>query len=79
MTSQNKTNIFLVALFTKSTSSNILSPAPKKQSNSLQIDFSPKLANNNKLISDKYKKYFKNNLCLYYEAGDHKLDSYSKK
>jgi len=31
------------------------------------------------LTSDKHKKHLKNNLCLYYGAGDHKLDFYPKK
>ena len=40
---------------------------------------SSKLASNDKLTSDKYKKYLENNLCLYCGVGDHKLDSCSKK
>jgi len=52
-----------------------LSPAPKKQSNTLQMDLSSKLASNGKLTSDKCKKHLKNNLCLYCGAEDHKLDS----
>ena len=55
------------------------SPAPKKQLNTPRVDLSSKLANNGKLTSDKRKKHLENNLCLYYSAGDHKLDSYSKK
>ena len=47
--------------------------------NSLQVDLSFKLASNSKLNSNKYKKYLKNNLCLYYGARDYKLDSYPKK
>ena len=43
------------------------------------MDLSSKLASNSKLTSDECKKYLKNNLCLYYSAGDHKLDFYSKK
>jgi len=43
------------------------------------VDLSSKLANNGKLTSDECKKHLKNNLCLYYGAGDHKMDSCSKK
>ena len=43
------------------------------------MDLSSKLASNGKLTSNKHKKHFKNNLCLNYSIGDHKLDSYSKK
>jgi len=43
------------------------------------MDFFFKLANNNKLTSDKPKKHLENNLYLYCSAGDHKLDSYPKK
>ena len=43
------------------------------------MDLSSKLASNGKLTSDKYKKYLKNNLCLYCSAGDYKLNSYPKK
>ena len=43
------------------------------------MDLSSKLANNSKLTSDEYKKYFKNNLYLYCGTGDHKLDFCSKK
>ena len=56
-----------------------LSPAPKKQSNSLKVDLSFKLTSNNKLTSDEYKKYFENNLYLYCGARDYKLDSDPKK
>jgi len=56
-----------------------LSPTPKKQPNTPQVDLSSKLASNSKLTSDKHKNYLKNNLCLYYSAGDHKLDSCPKK
>ena len=66
MISQNKTNLSL-------------SFTSKKQSNSLQIDLSFKLANNSKLTSDEYKKYLENNLCFYCSLGDHKLDSCPKK
>ena len=52
------------------------SPVPKKQSNTPSVDLSSKLASNGKLTS---KKRLENNLCLYYGAGDHKLDSCSKK
>jgi len=34
---------------------------------------------NSKLTSDKYKKYLKNNLYLYYGVEDHKLDFCPKK
>ena len=78
--SQNKTNLSLVALFTKNSSSkSSSSPVPKKQPNSLQIDLSSKLASNSTLTSNKHKKYLKNNLCLYYGTEDHKLDSCLKK
>jgi len=43
------------------------------------VDLSSKLASNGKLTSDECKKYLENNLCLYYGAGDHKLDSCPKK
>ena len=43
------------------------------------MDLSSKLASNSKLTSDEHKKHLKNNLCLYYSAEDHKLDSCSKK
>jgi len=43
------------------------------------MDLSSKLANNNKLTSNKCKKHLKNNLYLYCSAGDHKLESYPKK
>ena len=36
------------------------------------------LASNSKLASDKHKKCLENNLCLYCDAGDYKLDSCSK-
>jgi len=52
---------------------------PKKQPNSLWVDFSFKLANNSKLTNDKHKKHFENNLCLYCGTKDHKLDFYPKK
>ena len=51
----------------------------QEQSNSLQVNFCSKLANNSKSTSDKHKKCLKNNLCLYYSTEDHKLDSCSKK
>ena len=80
MAPQNKANLSLMALSTKlSFSKPSLSPTPKKQSNSLWVDLSSKLANNGKLISDEYKKQLENNLCLYCSTGDHKLDSCSKK
>ena len=56
-----------------------LSPTSKKQSNSLWVDLSFKLVSNGKLTSDEYKKHLKNNLYLYCNAGDHKLDSDPKK
>jgi len=43
------------------------------------MDLSSKLASNGKLTSDERKKHLKNNLCLYYGTGDHKLDSCPKK
>ena len=43
------------------------------------MNLSFKLASNSKLTSDKHKKYLENNLCLYYGAGDHKLNSYLNK
>ena len=43
------------------------------------MNLSSKLASNSKLTSNEHKKYLKNNLCLYYGTGDHKLDFYSKK
>jgi len=68
-----------VALSAKFSFSNTLSSAPEKQSNSLWINLSFKLASNGKLTSDEHKKCLKNNLCLYCSAGDHKLDSCPKK
>ena len=80
MASQNKANLSSTALSTKTFSSKLsLSPTLKKQSNSLWVDFSSKLARNSKLTSDKYKKHLENNLCLYCGAGDYKLESCSKK
>ena len=74
MASQNKANSAPAASSTKNSSpKSSLSPAPKKQSNTLQVDLS------SKLTSDKCKKHLKNNLCLYCSAGDHKLDSCPKK
>ena len=79
MASQNKANLSLVVSSTKIFSSKpSLFFAPKKQSYSLQMDLSSKLASNNKLTSDKYKKYLKNSLCLYCGTRDHKLNSCSK-
>ena len=43
------------------------------------MDLFSKLANNSKLTSDEHKKYFKNNLCLYYGIRDYKLNSCLKK
>jgi len=79
MAFQNKVNISLSASFAKASSSNMLSPTLKKQSNFLQVNLFSKLANNSKLTSDKYKKYLEKNLYLYCSAENHKLDSYSKK
>ena len=80
MTPQNKANSSLAASSAKNPSSkSSLSPAPKKQPNTLWVDLSSKLASNSKLTSDERKKRLKNNLCLYCGAGDHKLDSCSKK
>ena len=80
MASQNKANSAPAAPSAKNSSSK-LSPfsAPKKQPNSLQVDFSSKLVNNGKLTSDEHKKHLKNNLYLYYSAGDYELDSCPKK
>jgi len=78
--SQNKVNPSLVASSTKNLSSkSSLSSAFKKQLNTLWIDLFSKLASNGKLICDKHKKHLENNLCLYYSAGDHKLNSCPKK
>ena len=80
MAFHNKANPSLVALFTKPSLSKLsLFPASKKQSNSLWVDLSFKLASNGKLISNEYKKYLKNNLYFYCGVEDHKLDSCSKK
>ena len=38
------------------------------------MNLSSKLASNNKLTSDKHKKHFENNLCIYCGAGDHKQE-----
>jgi len=78
--SQNKANLSPAASSTKNPSSKpSLSPAPKKQPNTLWVDLSSKLASNGKLTSDERKKCLENNLCLYCGAGDHKLDSCPKK
>jgi len=80
MVSQNKTNPSPAASSTKNSFSKpSSSSAPKKQPNSLWVDLTSKLASNSKLTSDEYKKYLKNNLCLYCSAEDHKLDSCPKK
>ena len=77
---QSKANPSSVALSAKNPSSKpSLSPAPKKQPNTLWVDLSSKLASNGKLTSNKRKKHLENNLCLYCGAGDHKLDSCPKK
>jgi len=77
--SHNKANTFLAVTSTKTSSKSSLSPASKKQPNTPQVDFSSKLASNDKLTSDKHKKCLKNNLYLYCGAEDHKLDSCPKK
>jgi len=80
MASQSKVNLSLEALSAKNPSSKPSpSPAPKKQPNTLWMDLSSKLASNGKLTSDEHKKHLENNLCLYYSARDHKLDSCPKK
>jgi len=79
MASQNKANTSLAALSAKTSSKSFLSPAPKKQPNTPWVNLSFKLASNNKLTSNKYKKCLKNNLCLYCSVGDHKLDFCFKK
>jgi len=78
--SQNKANTSLAALSAKNPSSKLsLSPVPKKQPNTPQVDLSSKLASNGKLTSDEHKKHLENNLCFYYGAGDHKQDFCPKK
>ena len=78
--SQNKVNPSLAASSAKNLFSKLSpSSAPKKQPNTLWVDFSSKLASNDKLTSNKHKKCLENNLCLYYGAGDYKLDSCPKK
>ena len=80
MASQNKTNSAPAISSTKNSSpKSFPSSALKKQSNTLQVDLSSKLASNGKLTSDERKKHLKNNLYLYYSARDHKLDSCPKK
>ena len=80
MISQSKANLSPVASSAKNPFSKpSLSPAPKKQPNTLWVDLSFKLASNSQLTSDECKKHLKNNLCLYYGVGDHKLDSCPKK
>jgi len=76
---QNKANPSLAISSTKTSSKLFLSPTPKKQPNTLQMDLSSKLASNSKLTSDECKKCLENNLCLYCGAGDYKLDSCPKK
>jgi len=79
MASQSKANPSPAALSAKNIpSKSSLSPAPKKQPNTPQVDLSSKLASNGKLTSNECKKHLKNNLCLYCDAGDHKLDSCPK-
>ena len=80
MALQNKATSSLVASSTKNPSSkSSLFPTLKKQPNTLQVDLSSKLASNGKLTSDEHKKYLKNNLCLYCNTEDHKLDSCPRK
>ena len=80
MTPQNKANLALATSSAKNSfSKSSLSSTPKKQPNTPQVDLSSKLASNGKLTSDEHKKCLENNLCLYYGAGDHKLDSCPKK
>jgi len=80
MASQSKANPSLVALSAKNSSSKpSLSPAPKKQPNTPQVDLSSKLASNGNLTSDECNKRLENNLCLYCGTEDHKLDSCPKK
>jgi len=80
MVSQNKASPSLVASSAKNPSSkSSLSPTPKKQPNTPCVDLSSKLVSNSKLTSDECRKHLENNLCLYCSAGDHKLDSCSKK
>ena len=68
--SRNKANSALVASSTKNPfSKSSLSPTPKKQPNTPQVDLSSKLANNGKLTSDECKKCLENNLCPYCGAG----------
>lgn len=79
---QNHFQKFLIALSAKfilSELSNLLSSTFKKQLSSPQRNLLSKLANNGKLTSNKYKKRVNSNLCLYYRARDHKLDSCPKK
>jgi len=76
---QNKANPSLVASSAKNSfSKSSLSSTPKKQSSTLQVDLSSKLASNSKLTSNEHKKHLENNLCLYYSARDHKLNSCPK-
>ena len=78
--SQNKASPSSMASSTKSPLSKLsLFYTLKKQSNSLQVDLSSKLASNSKLTSNEHKKCLENNLYLYCSAGDHKLDSCPKK
>ena len=80
MASQSKANLSPAASFAKNPFSKpSLSPAPNKQPNTPQMNLSSKLASNGKLTSNERKKRLENNLCLYCSAGDHKLDSCSKK
>jgi len=80
MVSRSKANTPPVAPSAKNLSfKSSPSPTPKKQPNTPWVDLSSKLASNSKLTSDKRKKHLENNLCLYCNTGDHKLDFCSKK
>ena len=69
-----------MASSTKNASSkSSLSPTPKKQPNTSQMDLSSKLASNGKLTSNECKKHLKNNLYLYCGTEDYKLDFCPKK
>ena len=80
MASQSKANQSPAASSVQNSSSKLSPfPSPKKQPNTPRVDLSSKLASNSKLTSDEHKKCLENNLCFYCSAGDHKLDSCSKK
>jgi len=78
--SQNKTNLSPAVSFAKTFFLKLsLSPVSKKQPHTPQVDLSSKLASNGKLTSEKRKKHLENNLYLYCNAEDHKLDFCPKK